>query len=320
MSNSRVMSTVVDISGTLSPSLQKAVDDAVGRLENMSAEMLDSAGSAAKLAVEIDSQEETLKALQKQYANYVVSGEDGTVQAEKLAGTIQSLSKELTDNKNTLETAQNAAKKLADGMGNTETASDKLHGTVSKQESELEALKKRYSDLTLEQGGNSKEAKSLAKQIDKLSGDLKSNKKKVEDSEKAADSFDKTLDEVGDTLTKTGKSAEKSGDGFKNLENVVAGVSIAVGAAMAAIGAAAFAAGGKICDMAVEAAAAGDRVDKASQRLGFSAQSYQEWDYVISQCGGNIDSLGVGMKTLQKTMDGLTEDGGKASDAFKKVG
>lgn len=41
-----------------------------------------------------------------------------------------------------------------------------------------------------------------------------------------------------------------------------------------------------------------DEIDKGSQRLGISKKAYQEWKYVIEQCGGSIDSLEMGMKTL----------------------
>jgi len=73
-------------------------------------------------------------------------------------------------------------------------------------------------------------------------------------------------------------------------------------------------------DMANNVAATGDMVDKASQKLGLSAEAYQEWDYVLSQCGANIDSLGMGMKILQNTLSGLTEDGDKSSGAFARIG
>jgi hypothetical protein len=46
---------------------------------------------------------------------------------------------------------------------------------------------------------------------------------------------------------------------------------------MAAIGTAAVAAGKKLYDMANDAAAAGDEIDKASQRIGLSRKGYQEW-------------------------------------------
>ena len=47
----------------------------------------------------------------------------------------------------------------------------------------------------------------------------------------------------------------------------------------------------------------GDNIDKASQKLGISAQAYQEWGYILEHNGSSIDSLTTGMKTLQLAAD-----------------
>ena len=57
----------------------------------------------------------------------------------------------------------------------------------------------------------------------------------------------------------------------------------------------------------------GDKVDKMSQKIGISAESYQKWDYVMQRAGGSVDSLKMGMKTLSKQAE-------SNSDAFQKLG
>lgn len=42
----------------------------------------------------------------------------------------------------------------------------------------------------------------------------------------------------------------------------------------------------------------GDNIDKMSQKLGMSAQAYQEWDYIMKICGSDIETLKLGIKTL----------------------
>ncbi len=69
--------------------------------------------------------------------------------------------------------------------------------------------------------------------------------------------------------------------------------------------------------LTTKTAAAGDRIDKMSQSLGLSRQGFQEWDYIMSQNGASIDSMGTAMKT----MTNLMVDGGKnAESAFGKLG
>lgn len=57
----------------------------------------------------------------------------------------------------------------------------------------------------------------------------------------------------------------------------------------------------------------GDKVDKMSQKIGISAQKYQQWDYVMQRAGTSIESMKMGMKTLAKQAE-------SGSDAFQKLG
>ena len=41
-----------------------------------------------------------------------------------------------------------------------------------------------------------------------------------------------------------------------------------------------------------------DNIDKMSQKLGMSAESYQEWDFIMQHAGTSIESMQTGMKTL----------------------
>ena len=57
----------------------------------------------------------------------------------------------------------------------------------------------------------------------------------------------------------------------------------------------------------------GDNIDKMSQKMGISAQAYQEWDAIMQHSGASIDSMQRGMTTLSK----LAESN---SDAFQALG
>ncbi|MBQ0088122.1 MAG: hypothetical protein KBT27_02180 [Prevotellaceae bacterium] len=48
----------------------------------------------------------------------------------------------------------------------------------------------------------------------------------------------------------------------------------------------------------------GDTVDKQSQKMGMSAQSFQEWSYVLQRNGADVSALKIGIR-------GITEDLGK---------
>lgn len=57
----------------------------------------------------------------------------------------------------------------------------------------------------------------------------------------------------------------------------------------------------------------GDAIDKTSQKMGMSAQTYQEWDFIMQRCGTSMESMTMAMKTLASSAvtskDALSELG-----------
>ena len=107
---------------------------------------------------------------------------------------------------------------------------------------------------------------------------------------------------------KAGQDAgNKFGSGFgSKLKNGL----LMAGAGFAALGATAGVALGKsISDVSQY----GDHVDKMSQKIGFSAEGFQKWDYVLNRAGTSIDSMAPVMKKLSTS---AVEN----SDAFQKLG
>ena len=47
----------------------------------------------------------------------------------------------------------------------------------------------------------------------------------------------------------------------------------------------------------------GDEIDKASQKVGMSTDSYQQWDYVMNLAGTSMSECSMGMKTLTNQID-----------------
>ena len=99
------------------------------------------------------------------------------------------------------------------------------------------------------------------------------------------------------------KFGSSFGDKMKN------GLMIA-GAGITAFGVAAGAALGKSIG---DVSKYGDHVDKMSQKIGFSAEGFQKWDYVLNRAGTSIDSMAPVMKTLSNAAV-------SNSDAFQKLG
>lgn len=57
----------------------------------------------------------------------------------------------------------------------------------------------------------------------------------------------------------------------------------------------------------------GDHIDKMSQKMGLSAEKYQEWDAILQHSGTSIDTMKAGMKTLANAVE-------NGNDAFQRIG
>ena len=120
-------------------------------------------------------------------------------------------------------------------------------------------------------------------------------------------------EEANKSISKTEEKAEglgsKLGKGMKTAAEW--GTAIVGGATAAA---------GGLMDVATKTAETTDRIDKMSQKLGLSREGFQEWDFIMSQSGANIDSMQSGMKTLVNQFDELGKGGKVATDAFGRLG
>ena len=65
---------------------------------------------------------------------------------------------------------------------------------------------------------------------------------------------------------------------------------------------------------------AGDRIDKMSQKMQMSRQTFQELEYVFSQNGASIDIMQTGMSKLAKTMDSAKSGNKGSIQTFNALG
>ena len=106
-------------------------------------------------------------------------------------------------------------------------------------------------------------------------------------------------------------SAGKSAGG--KFSSAMGGVLKTGAAAIAGIGTAAIGAGTALTGAAAGVASYGDHIDKMSQKMGLTAQAYQEWDAVMQHSGTSMDT----MKSSMKTLANAAETNNKA---FKELG
>lgn len=106
--------------------------------------------------------------------------------------------------------------------------------------------------------------------------------------------------------TSTESFASKLGTGLANAAKVATAAITAATAAVVA-GTVAFAKGiGEVASYA-------DNIDKMSQKMGLSAEAYQEWDFILQHAGSSIEAMKGSMKTLANAVQ-------NGNEAFEKLG
>lgn len=206
------------------------------------------------------------------------------------------------------------------------------YGVMSKevdaQRQKVDTLKDALAAASKEFGENDKRTKSWQKQLNLATADLNNMQKELRETkdeldnagkntssfgDKLKDSLKKAASELksfGSGLASVGEKAKKFSDkGLKGLKTAA----VAGGAALAGLATAAISAANNV-------AAAGDQIDKESQKLNMSREAYQEWSYVLSQNGADIAQLGSGMEALVDKMKAAGEGSEEITGMFGELG
>lgn len=141
--------------------------------------------------------------------------------------------------------------------------------------------------------------------------------------EGAGDDLDEAGNEAenaGNQIADSGSLMESFGDAAETAGEVAVAAFTAVAAAATAIGGAIAAGTTALVDMAVSCSATGDEIDKMSQKVGLSSESYQKWDYVLQLAGTDMASMKTGLKTLTNKMDDAVNGNEKAIASFEAIG
>lgn len=207
---------------------------------------------------------------------------------------------------------------------------DLLKDSIKETKSKLDVLKEAQSQVTAQYKKGEIDAgqyrafqRELETTKSKLSS-LKDEKKNIhvigtafKEAKDKVEPVIKKVEKVGSVIgTATSKAAKftatlgkidtamigKAADGFKTYTTAVAGATTAV------------------AGLAISQVSNLDAIDKQSQALGLSRTAYQEWDYVLSQNGVDIEKFGTGMKSLLKNMDAVKEGNATATTNFNQLG
>lgn len=246
-------------------------------------------------------------------AQYKADLQQITQRSKELASEMQSVVSGANDEASKI-------KVLNSQMENQQKKIELLNQKYSAQEKQLDELNKELDKAKKEYGENSEQAQKLVTEITKQETAMSKTRTELNKAETEYNQAAKAVDNMGDETKETAEETDKAEASFANVGAAVGKVATAVTAAAAAIGAAAVAAAKQVWDMATEVATAGDEIDKESQKLGMTAQSYQELSYAMEMSGSSISDLSKGSIKITNALADTANGVEGADDAFKALG
>ena len=148
-------------------------------------------------------------------------------------------------------------------------------------------------------------------------GKYRAYQREVEQTKSKLNSYEGQLKATQTTQENFNKKIAESREKLDSVKHSLSSGIKTAGKWAAATGAAAVTG---IIKVAEEASEKLDTVDKMSQKIGVSRQTYQELDFVFSQFGTNVDGLKNGLKTLRSVMDTTAQGTSKNKTALEELG
>lgn len=291
-----------------------AIKKANSEMQELRAEMKLNEAQMKSTGASVEGLENKHKILSNQLAASESKTEALAQKVDKAAAIFGENSDEVTKLRTQLLNAQAAEEKIKqaisacnaeldeqrNAMKQTESASKQLTDTIDKQQNELNQLKGDYASAVLEHGKYSKEARTLAKQIDSLSDELNDNQKRMNEVENAADQLDNSLDNLDET-------AEAVSEGFTVMKGAMADL-VADGIEKVTSG---------LVEIGTEAFTMANDVDKASNtfiaKTGESVESAEDFEGIMTDIynnnfGESFEDIADAMATVKTNM-GDMDDG-----------
>ena len=198
-----------------------------------------------------------------------------------------------------------------------------LNKEIEQQKQKIETLRTALQNAADSFGENDRRTQSWQIQLNNAQAALNSMERELNSNNTALENADKGFDDAGDEAKDFSDSVKKAADTSEDadgklskLGDTAKKIGAALGAAAAAVGTACVAKGKKLWDMANDVGSAGDQIDKTSQKIGISAESYQKWGYVFERCGADVNNLQTGMKKLSTV---ITDAAGGSDSAAEKL-
>nr|DAO32519.1 MAG TPA: tail tape measure [Caudoviricetes sp.] len=156
--------------------------------------------------------------------------------------------------------------------------------------------------------------------VDKVSQPLKKIQKSMQEAQKPMSKIRERIQKVGNSFKNLANKAKLAGSSMQKWGNKITGVVSKLGLSITGFTGAVGMAFNRVQGWFSQTAEYGDRIDKMSQKIGMSAKNFQEWDFIMSQNGGNVESLKMGFKTLANQLNAVKKGSKDSVSTFRALG
>src|SRR4030042_3006362 len=244
-----------------------------------------------------------------------------------------------------IRVVESGFKAAAAGLGNwsksatgLETRIKALNKEIDLQKKKVSALEEEYKRVAKEKGTTSRAAQELeiklnkeTEALNKMEGELKDTDKALEDMTKEQKDASKGADDLaekeGEAKTATGrlkdaldglkKKLQGLGNDFKDLgDKMIKGLALGI----AAVGAAAAGAIIGIGKLVFKTAEAADNIAESAEKLGITAEQYQEFGFIADQIGTDVDSIARAFARTTVAIKEARKEGTPMAGIFEQLG
>lgn len=258
--------------------------------------------------------------------------DDWTKSADGIGAKLKALGTILSGQKSVLASYQEQLERQQNAYKENEARAAALRAKlqeladqgVSKSSEEYKKYQDALRQVEKEQQNNEKASDQLKLSIlnqEAAVGKTEKEIRKYENAEKdlgdEADDAAKDVDDLGDATEEAGKDANSGSEGFTVLKGALA--SLAADAIKAAAKGLKDLAG-KVKEAISEVTEYGDEIDKSSQKLGLSAETYQKLSYAMESSGADIESFKKGMINMNSALADMANGNEEAGATYEALG
>lgn len=156
--------------------------------------------------------------------------------------------------------------------------------------------------------------------VDKVSAPLRKIQENMRKTTNNSNKFKTKVQELSNKLTAFGQKTKQISANVQKFGQKISGIMSKIGLGVTGFTGAIGYAFNRLQGWLGQTAQYGDRIDKMSQKIGMGTKAFQEWDFIMSQNGGSVESLQMGYKTLANQMNGVQKGSKESIKAFQALG